>query len=69
MNVTTRVVGPYKIIEVREETNGSIHRRTISPTDDTSSESAEIKALVAEHHTDELKTAYINHLNTSNAIN
>ena len=69
MDVTTRVVGDFKIIEVKEETNGSIHRRTISPSDDTSSESAEIKALVAEHHTDELKTAYINHLNTSNAIN
>ena len=65
MNVTTRVAGPYKIFEVREETNGSIHRRTISPSDDTSSERAEIKALVAEHHTDELKTAYINHLNNS----
>ena len=65
MNVTTRVAGPYKIIEVREETDGSIHRRTISPSDDTSSESAEIKALVAEHHTDELKTAYIIHLNNS----
>ena len=46
MNVTTRVVGTYKIIEVREETNGSIHRRTISPSGDTSSESAEIKALM-----------------------
>ena len=69
MSITTKVVGSYKIIEVEEETNGSIHRRTISPSDDTSSESAEIKALVAEHHTDELKTAYINHLNTSNAIN
>ena len=65
MNVTTRVVGTYKIIEVREETDGSIHRRTISPTDDTSSESAEIKALVAEHHTDEVKTAYTNRMNNS----
>ena len=65
MNVTTRVAGPYKIIEVREETDGSIHRSTISPSDDTSSESAEIKALVAEHHTGEVKTAYTNHLNNS----
>ena len=66
MNVTTRVAGPYKIIEVREETNGSIHRRTISPSDDTSSESAEIKALVAEHHTDELKTAYLEQICKTN---
>ena len=65
MNVITRVVGPYKIIEVREETNGTIHRRTISPSDDTSSESAEIKALVAEHHTDEVKTAYTTRMNNS----
>ena len=65
MNVTTRVVGTYKIIEVREETDGSIHRRTISRTDNTSSESAEIKALVAEHHTDEVKTAYTNRMNNS----
>ena len=48
MSITTKVVGSYKIIEVEEETNGSIHRRTISPSDDTSSESTEIKALVAE---------------------
>ena len=67
MNVTTRVVGPYKIIEVREETAGSIHRRAISPSDDTSSESAEIKALVAEHHTDEVKTAYAS-FKASNAL-
>ena len=66
MNVTTRVAGPYKIIEVREETDGSIHRRTISPSDDTSSESAEIKALVAEHHTDELKTAYLEQICKTN---
>ena len=43
MSITTKVVGSYKIIEVKEETNGSIHRRTISPSDDTSSESPEIK--------------------------
>ena len=52
--------------EVKEETNGSIHRRTISPSDDTSSESAEIKALVAEHHTDELKTAYLEQICKTN---
>ena len=66
MSITTKVVGSYKIIEVEEETNGSIHRRTISPSDDTSSESAEIKALVAEHHTDELKTAYLEQIGKTN---
>ena len=59
MNVTTRVVGDFKIIEVREDTDGAIHRRTISPLDDTSAESDEIKSLVAEHHTDSVKTAYL----------
>ena len=59
MNVTTRVVGDFKIIEVREDTDGAIHRRTISPLDDTSAESDEIKALVAEHHTDSVKNAYL----------
>ena len=59
MNVTTRVVGEFKFIEIREETDGAIHRRTISPIDDTSAESEEIKALVAEHHTDSVRTAYL----------
>ena len=59
MDVTTRVVGDFKIIEVKEDTDGAIHRRTISPLDDTSAESDEIKALVAEHHTDSVKTAYL----------
>tara|TARA_A100001515_G_scaffold143278_2_gene144032 strand:- start:297 stop:503 length:207 start_codon:yes stop_codon:yes gene_type:complete len=59
MNVTTRVVGVYKIIEIREETDGAIHRRTISPADDVSAESNEIKALAAAHHTDSLKSAYL----------
>lgn len=59
MNVTTRVVGDFKIIEVREDTDGAIHRRTISPLDDTSAENDEIKALVAEHHTDSVKNAYL----------
>jgi hypothetical protein len=59
VNVTTRVVGDFKIIEVREDTDGAIHRRTISPLDDTSAESDEIKALVAEHHTDSVKNAYL----------
>tara|TARA_R100000234_G_C4999583_1_gene179668 strand:- start:1125 stop:1328 length:204 start_codon:yes stop_codon:yes gene_type:complete len=59
MDVTTRVVGDFKIIEVKENTDGAINRRTISPLDDTSAESDEIKALVAEHHTDSVKNAYL----------
>ena len=59
MNVTTRVVGDFKFIEIRENTDGAINRRTISPIDDTSSESDDIKALVAEHHTDSVKNAYL----------
>jgi len=59
MNITTRVVGDYKIIEVREDTDGAIHRRTISPADDVSAESDEIRALAAEHHTDSVRSAYL----------
>ena len=59
MDVTTRVVGDFKIIEVKENTDGAIHRRTISPVDDVSAESNEIKALAAEHHTDSVKNAYL----------
>tara|TARA_R100001129_G_scaffold146316_1_gene107607 strand:- start:182 stop:385 length:204 start_codon:yes stop_codon:yes gene_type:complete len=63
MDVTTRVVGDFKIIEVKENTDGAINRRTISPLDDTSAESDEIKALVAEHHTDSVKSAYLTAIN------
>ena len=63
MDVTTRVVGDFKIIEVKENTDGAIHRRTISPADDVSAESDEIKALSAEHHTDSVKSAYLTAIN------
>jgi hypothetical protein len=59
MSITTKVVGSYKIIEVREDTDGAIHRRTISPADDVSAESDEIRALAAEHHTDSVRSAYL----------
>ena len=65
MNVTTEVVGQYKVIEVREETNGAINRRVVSPIDDVSSESDEIKALAAEHHTDSVKSAYLIAISTT----
>ena len=63
MDVTTRVVGDFKIIEVKENTDGAIHRRTISPADDVSAESDEIKALAAEHHTDSVNSAYLTAIN------
>ena len=59
MSVTARVVGDFKIIEISEDTNGAIHRRTISPADDVSAESDEIRALAAEHHTDSVRSAYL----------
>jgi hypothetical protein len=52
--------GPYKIIHIRENTNGSFHRRTIAPDADYSNEPAEVKAVCDEVFTDAIKTAYAN---------
>ena len=65
------IVGDYKHIQVRTATiierNGveisrSFHRHVISPLDDVSSESAEVQAIAAAVHTDEVKAAYQAHL-------
>ena len=65
------VVGPYKHIQVRTATiieedgveiSRSYHRHTIAPDDDLSKESADVKAMVAQFHTDAVKKAYADHL-------
>jgi hypothetical protein len=38
------------------------HRHTVAPDSDSSSESADVKAMVAQFHTDAVKTAYAEHL-------
>ena len=63
------VVGPYKIVQVREviritEGNNliskSFHRKTIHPGQDYSGESLEVRRICAVVHTAEILTLYNN---------
>jgi hypothetical protein len=65
------IVGDYKHLQIRmdtiisrdgQEISRSYHRHVISPLDDVSGESAEVKAIAAAVHTDEVKAAYQAHL-------
>ena len=65
------VVGDFKHIQVRTATvikedgveiSRSFHRHTIAPDSDSSKESADVKAMVAQFHTDAVKKAYADHL-------
>jgi hypothetical protein len=65
------IVGDYKHIQVRTATiierdgaeiSRSFHRHVISPLDDVSSQSAEVQAIAAAVHTDEVRAAYQAHL-------
>ena len=65
------VVGQFKHIQVRTATvieedgvelSRSFHRHTIAPDSDSSKESADVKAMVAQFHTDAVKAAYAKHL-------
>ena len=68
------VVGEFKHIQVRTATvikedgvelSRSFHRHVISPDSDSSKESADVKAMVAQFHTDAVKKAYADHLKAS----
>jgi len=68
------VVGDFKHIEVRtatvikedgKELSRSFHRHVVSPNSDSTNESADVKAMVAQFHTDAVKTAYAEHLKNS----
>ena len=68
------VVGDFKHIEVRTATvikedgvelSRSFHRHVVRPNDDSTNESADVKAMVAQFHTDTIKTAYAEHLKNS----
>ena len=61
------VVGPHKMIQVRTATiieedgveiSRSFHRHVVAPDSDSSKESADVKAMVAQFHTDSVKAAY-----------
>ena len=65
------VVGPHKHIQVRTATvieedgvelSRSFSRHVVAPDSDSSKESADVKAMVAQFHTDTVKAAYAKHL-------
>ena len=65
------VVGNFKHIQVRTATvikedgaelSRSFHRHVVAPDSDSSNESADVKAMVAQFHTDEVKKAYAEHM-------
>ena len=68
------VVGEFKMIQVRTATiieedgveiSRSFSRHVVEPDSDISGESADVKAMVAQFHTDAIKTAYAKHLKDS----
>jgi len=66
------IVGPYKHVQVRTSTwieedgvkvgGESHHRHVVAPDADISGETAEVQAICASVHTDEVKAAYAAHL-------
>ena len=65
------IVGEFKHIQVRTATiikeddvelSRSYHRHIVSPDSDSTNESADVKAMVAQFHTDAVKKAYADHL-------
>ena len=65
------VVGDFKHIQVRtatvikedgKEISRTYHRHTVAPDSDSSNESADVKAMVKQFHTNEIKTAYKKHI-------
>lgn len=65
------VVGEFKHIQVRKsnivkrdgvEISRTLHRHVVAPDSDTSGESADVKSIAAQVHTDAIKTAYAEHL-------
>tara|TARA_R100001509_G_C4813649_1_gene197272 strand:+ start:583 stop:834 length:252 start_codon:yes stop_codon:yes gene_type:complete len=65
------IVGEFKKIHVRTATvikedgvelSRSFHRHVVNPNSDSSNESADVKALVTQFHTDAVKKAFVEHL-------
>ena len=64
------VVGDFKHIQVRtatvikedgKEISRSYHRHVVAPDSDSSNESADVKAMVKQFHTSDVKTAFQKH--------
>ena len=71
------VVGPHKMIQVRTATiieedgveiSRSFQRHVVAPDSDSSKESADVKAMVAQFHTDSVKAAYKKHMEDSSKV-
>ena len=65
------IVGDYKHVQVRTATvvsedgvelSRSYHRHVVSPLDDSSGEDAQVQAICAAVHTQDVKDAYQAHL-------
>ena len=70
------IVGQFKAVQVRTATvitedgvelSRSFHRHVIQPGDDYSGEEAEVQAVCAAVHTDEVKAAYAAFLEAQSA--
>ena len=68
------VVGDFKHIQVRTATvikedgvelSRSFHRHVVSPDSDSTNESADVKAMVKQFHTDAVKKAYKEHIEST----
>ena len=68
-------VANFKMIQVRTATvikedgvelSRSFHRHVVNPNSDSSNESADVKALVTQFHTDEVKKAFTDYLAKQN---
>ena len=68
------VVGDFKHIQVRtatvikedgKEISRSFHRHVVSPDSDSTNESADVKAMVKQFHTDAVKKAYAEYVKNS----
>ena len=68
------IVGDYKAVQVRTKTavmedgvelSSGFHRHVVSAGDDYSAESAEVQAICAAVHTDEIVAQYQAHLEES----
>ena len=69
------VVGDFKHIQVRtatvikedgKEISRSFHRHVVSPDSDSTIESADVKAMVKQFHTNAVKKAYKEHIESTN---
>ena len=65
------IVGDFRHIQVRTATiikedgvelSRSFSRHIVSPDSDSTNESADVKAMVAQFHTDAVKKAYADHI-------